>query len=91
MNDELGNRKILNSAFDFMAVRRGPTETYLLNSAMPALANAIAEAADLFEFDGRVVGETCGERGRAAARGTGSRRTGSGEIPGASGRGGELI
>jgi hypothetical protein len=55
-NDELGNRKILNSAFDFTAPRRGPNEMYALNSALPVLANAIAEAADLFEqFDGRTV------------------------------------
>jgi hypothetical protein len=55
MNDELDGRKVLNSAFDFTAPRRGPTEVYALNSAMPVLADAIAEAADLYEFDGRIV------------------------------------
>jgi hypothetical protein len=54
-NDKLGNRKILNSAFDFTAPRRGSTEVYALNSAIPALANAIIEAADLYEADGRTV------------------------------------
>jgi hypothetical protein len=54
-NDKLGNRKILNCTFDFTAPRRGPTEVYALNSALPVLANAIAEAADLFEADGRIV------------------------------------
>jgi hypothetical protein len=54
-NDKLGNRKILGCAFDFTAPRRGPTEVYALNSALPVLANAIIEAADLFEFEGRIV------------------------------------
>jgi hypothetical protein len=55
MNDELGDRKILGCAFDFTVPRRGPSEVYALNSALPILASAIAEAADLFEFEGRTV------------------------------------
>jgi hypothetical protein len=55
MNDELGDRKILGCAFDFTVPRRGPTEVYALNSALPVLASAIVEAADMYEHDGRTV------------------------------------
>jgi hypothetical protein len=54
-NDELGNRKIFNSAFNYAAHYHGPTQVYWLNQAMPALAAAVAEAVDFFEFEGRIA------------------------------------
>jgi hypothetical protein len=60
-NDELNGRTILATSFDFARVYRGPTEGYRLNSAMPALANAVAEACDLYEVDGRIVVLSDGE------------------------------
>jgi hypothetical protein len=54
-NDELGNRKIFASGFDFLAPRLGPNEMYKLNQALPELATAVAEAVDLYVADGRIV------------------------------------
>jgi hypothetical protein len=63
MNDELGSRKIFSSGFDFTVQPRGTDETYHRNRALPGLAAAVAEACDLYNNEGRVIGLVAGELG----------------------------
>jgi hypothetical protein len=64
VDDVLGDRKIFSSSYDFRAPSLWSTdEKHRLNQAMPGLASAVAEAADLYQEGGRVLGLVDGELG----------------------------
>jgi hypothetical protein len=60
-NDALGDRKIFASGFDFLAQPWNTDEKYALNRALPRLAGAVAEACDLYDVDGQVIGLAAGK------------------------------
>jgi hypothetical protein len=63
-DDALSNRKIFTGSYDFRAPSLfSPEEKHHLNKALPGLAGAIADAADLYQSDGRVLGLIDGELG----------------------------
>jgi hypothetical protein len=61
MHDELGDRKVLASGYDFVAVRHGPDQKHKLYQELPDLALAAARACDLYADGDRVIGLVEGE------------------------------
>jgi hypothetical protein len=56
-DDALGDRKIFTGSYDFRAPSLfSPDNKHRLNKALPELASAIAETADLYQNEGRVLG-----------------------------------